>query len=99
MNLSPGTRLGSYGILSPPGAGGMGEVYRARDTKLGREVAMKVLPADSTSLAFHDVHLGEADLTLELTILITSAVWIVIVALQRPVPGSEPTDAHVNRWS
>ncbi len=44
MALEPGSRLGPYEVLAPLGAGGMGEVYRARDPRLGREVAIKVLP-------------------------------------------------------
>src|ERR1051325_6011335 len=49
MPLATGTRLGQYEVLSSLGAGGMGEVFRARDTKLNRDVAIKVLP-DSVAL-------------------------------------------------
>jgi serine/threonine protein kinase len=49
MSLDSGSRLGPYEILAPLGAGGMGEVYRARDPRLGREVAIKILPASFSS--------------------------------------------------
>jgi eukaryotic-like serine/threonine-protein kinase len=49
MPLSPGERLGPYQILDALGAGGMGEVYRARDTRLERTVAIKILPAQFSS--------------------------------------------------
>src|SRR5271157_5004308 len=45
MPLTPGTRLGEYEVKSMLGSGGMGEVYRARDARLGRDVAIKVLPS------------------------------------------------------
>src|SRR3981189_644139 len=49
MPLPPGTQLGPYEIVAPLGTGGMGEVYRARDTRLDRTVAIKVLPAQFSS--------------------------------------------------
>ena len=49
MSLTPGVRLGAYEVVAPLGAGGMGEVYRARDTRLDRDVAIKALPDEFAS--------------------------------------------------
>ena len=57
MALTPGTRLGPYDVTAQIGVGGMGEVYRARDTKLKRDVAVKVLP---DTLASDPVCCGKA---------------------------------------
>jgi eukaryotic-like serine/threonine-protein kinase len=46
VSLNAGARIGAYEVLSAIGAGGMGEVYRARDTKLNRDIALKIMPAD-----------------------------------------------------
>ena len=78
MPLIPGSRRGPYEILAPLGAGGMGEVYRARDTKLNRDVALKILPdafaSDPDRLARFThappgwrPELGDTDLAVQIT--------------------------------
>ena len=69
MPLTSGTRLGPYDILAPLGAGGMGEVYRARDPRLDREVAIKVLPAALASPDDRTIYYGAARAE--------SDIWIV----------------------
>ena len=62
MPLHPGTTLGPYEIQAPIGAGGMGEVYRANDTKLDRDVALKVLPeAFTPSRRWHAADLRQCE--------------------------------------
>jgi len=88
MALSAGSRLGAYEILSALGAGGMDEVYRARDTKLGRDVAVKVLPE---ALAFDADRVArferEAKVLASLNHRHIAALYGMEMAA--PLPGSE----------
>jgi serine/threonine protein kinase len=99
VTLVPGTRLGPYEVVSALGAGGMGEVYRARDTKLGRDVALKILPAAFTTDAERLVRFRREEsgafkkgLQEELTVLERLAVRPVgslpAVTVEPPASGS-----------
>ena len=81
MSLAPGFRLGVYEVTSALGAGGMGEVYRARDTRLHRDVALKILPdsfsADSDRLARFE---GEAQVLALVEGVIVSAKNEVVIS-------------------
>src|SRR2546430_13773595 len=78
MTLSAGTRLGPYEILAPIGAGGMGEVYRARDTRLERTVAVKVLPQHlSESSEVRQRFEGEAKTISQISVLHICALYYV----------------------
>jgi serine/threonine protein kinase len=80
MTLSAGTRLGPFEVLAPLGAGGMGEVYRARDTRLSRDVAIKVLPVELSSDAarlkrFEKEALGHARFASDGQTIVYDAAW------------------------
>jgi non-specific serine/threonine protein kinase len=88
--IASGTRLGSYEILSPLGAGGMGEVYRAKDTRLGRDVAVKVLPED-----FLEGEESRARFEREAKLLAAlSHPNIAAVFSFEEIPGSSPSSSR-----
>jgi eukaryotic-like serine/threonine-protein kinase len=108
MTLAAGTRLGAYEITGPLGSGGMGEVYRATDTTLEREVAIKVLPeclaSDADRLARFEreaktlASLGTTALVMELVEGSTLAERVA----QRPIPAEEALGASwqvCRRWN
>ena len=90
MTLSSGTRLGPYEIVSHLGAGGMGEVYRAKDTRLGRDVAVKVLPED-----FLEDDEGKARFAREArTLASLSHPNVAVLHSFEEVPGSSPSSTR-----
>jgi serine/threonine-protein kinase len=84
VSLAPGTKLGHYEITGSLGAGGMGEVYRARDTSLGREVAVKVLPA---SVAADPERLGRLEREAKLLASVSHTNIAQVYGLERPSAG------------
>src|SRR6188474_1447479 len=90
MPLSTGDRLGPYEVVATLGAGGMGEVYRARDTSLGRDVAIKVLPA---SVADDPERLARFEREAKLLASLSHANIAQIYGLEK-TPGSNDSGRH-----
>ena len=92
MALAPGTRLGPYDITGQLGAGGMGEVYKARDTRLDRTVAIQVMPADLAPDGQKLVYSGVApDGTIRL--------WLHRLDVPSPQPLAGTEDGQYPFWS
>lgn len=97
MTLTPGEKLGPYEIISPLGAGGMGEVYRAKDARLGREVAIKVLLA---GFAVDSERLKRFELEARATGALNhpNVLWQHATALISVSGTSEPVRTRPKEW-
>ena len=91
MPLTPGDKLGPYEILSPLGAGGMGEVYRARDPKLNREVAIKVLDFGLAKFVERSTISGADSPTL--------SIRATEVGMSPEQAAGKPVDRRADIWS
>jgi hypothetical protein len=99
MSLAAGTKLGPYEVLAPLGAGGMGEVYRARDTRLSRDVAITVIPEE---LAAHKDRLRRFEQEARATAALSHPNILALFAIRRsrvraPRGPPSPTWVRVRR--
>jgi serine/threonine protein kinase len=85
MALSPGTKLGPYEVVAPIGAGGMGEVYRAKDARLDRSVAIKILPIHLCENAEAKQPLTERPVPFPPSIILTFAISTTSAAKMGPI--------------